>query len=545
MIARHLAGLIRFIKRKGSHSRHATNIIGFSGVVDGGITVVVEKQTDSSTQTREQNQIAVINPVTGETIGILEQSSRADIQAAVERARSGQHSWERLGVKERCRILGHWVDLMWENQQQMMLTIRAETGKNDAGAFNEVIGTDIQASYYSRYAPRILKPRKRPPGFPLIQSARVYYKPYGVVGFITPWNYPLLLAMMDIVPALAAGNAIVIKPSEIAPYSTGYAIELMHEAGIPQDVAQIISGDGNAGAALVDYVDYICFTGSTAVGRKVAVRAAKRLIPCALELGGKDAMIVLADTNLDIAASALLMGACENAGQACASIERAYVEASIYDSFILRVREYAKQMQIGSGDGFDVDMGSLTNERELLRAEEFIQDAVGKGAEVIFGGKRRPELGPLIFEPTVLINVDHTMRVMREETFGPLVPIMRVADADEAVRLVNDCRYGLSGSIYTSDLKRGEELATRLDTGDICVNRVNAVYASGHLPTGGQKESGLGRRGGPEGLLRFVTAQSILVDTQIGSRPALKLVDPTTLFFLKFIRQVRRILPLV
>mgnify|MGYP000423045753 CR=1 FL=1 len=488
-------------------------------------------------------KIEVTNPVTGAVIGAIHKSTREEVRAAVERARKAQQGWAAMSVKERGALIRRWGDLLWEDQRNAMKIIRDESGKNDTGAYAEIIFIDNYVNYYVQHAPRLLAPKRRPPAFPLIQWAKVYYKPWGVVGMITPWNYPLGLSLCDAIPALIAGNAVVFKPSEITPFSTLYAIDLMHKAGIPRDVVQVVTGDGSTGAALVDLVDYVGFTGSTAVGRKVAVNAAERLIPYSLELGGKDAMIVLQDANVDLAASGVFIGGTENAGQMCISVERVYVEDPIYDRFVERVRHFAGQVNIGSGDGYDVHVGSLTNEREMLRVERHIQDAVDKGAQLLSGGKRRPDLGPLFFEPAVLVNVDHSMDVMREETFGPIIPIMKVKDADEAIRMANDSEYGLSGSIFTRDLKRGEQLATRIDTGDIGVNRAAAVAASPKLPWGGQKNSGVGRRGGPEGLLRFVSTQSVLVDRQIGTKPALALLDPLTLNFLKLMRTVRRVLP--
>lgn len=489
--------------------------------------------------------IEVKNPVTGEVIGTVVRSSREDVETAVEHARAVQHNWNALGVRERCRVMRKWGDLLWEDQQQAMRTIRDETGKTDTGGFIEVIGVDNAVNYYTQHAPKLLSPQVRSPGFPVVQRGKVIYKPHGVVGIISPWNYPMALAMLDAIPALIAGNAVVFKPSEITPYSVLYAVDLMHRAGVPTHVAQVVTGDGNTGAALVDLADYIGFTGSTAVGRQIGIRAAERLIPCSLELGGKDAMLVLKDANIELAASGAVIGACENAGQMCISVERVYVEAPIYDRFVARVKHFAEQVAVGAGDGFDVHMGSMTHEREVQRVEEHIRDAVEKGAEVIAGGKRRPELGPNFFEPTVLVNVDHSMKVMREETFGPLIPIMKVGSEAEAIRLANDSEYGLSGTIFTTDLDRGERLAMQLNTGDISVNRHTGVAGSPRLPWGGQKHSGIGRRGGPEGLMRFVTPQSILVDTQIGMKPSVTLVDPIVLAALKFMRVVRRWLPFV
>jgi acyl-CoA reductase-like NAD-dependent aldehyde dehydrogenase len=371
----------------------------------------------------------------------------------------------------------------------------------------------------------------------------VYYKPHGVVGFITPWNYPLLNAFNDLIPALIAGNTVVLKPSEVTPFTAEYGLNLMYQVGIPRDVIQMVTGDGRTGEALIDSVDFISFTGSTATGRKVAVRAAERLIPYSLELGGKDPLIVLKDADLDLAASGALTGAMENAGQTCISIERVYVEAPVYDQFVSRILEYAQRMKLGAEDDFDTHVGSLTNERELRRTEEHVRDALEKGARVLFGGKPRPDLGRLFFEPTVLVDVDHSMKVMQEETFGPLLPIMRVRDADEAVRMANDNEYGLSACIYTRDLKRGEQLATRIDSGDVVLNRPQMTFGTLAVPMGGVKNSGVGRRNGPEGLLRFVKPQSIVVDRALLAKPALIQADPMTRLGVDVMRVARRWLP--
>ncbi|MBI5958084.1 MAG: aldehyde dehydrogenase family protein [Chloroflexi bacterium] len=488
-------------------------------------------------------QIVVKDPVSGETVGTVTNHSAEEIGAAVDRARAAQPGWDARGSRGRARLLQLWGDELWRSRETIIQTIRRETGKNDTGALLEIIVLDNVIDYYAHHTPRLLRPQRRRTMFPIIQNARVYYKPYGVVGFITPWNYPYLNAYLDVIPALAAGNTAVLKPSEITPFTAQYAAACAYRAGIPQDVIQVITGDGQTGAALVDRVDYIAVTGSTATGRKVAVRAAERLIPYSLELGGKDPLIVLEDVDLDMAAATVLQGALENAGQVCVSTERVYVVETIYDHFVERLAHYAHQLNVGPGDGLDVHVGSMTNEREVRRCETQVADAISKGAQVIFGGRRRPELGPLFFEPTILVDVNHTMDVMREETFGPLVPVMRVSNAEEAVRLANDSQYGLSSAILTRDLKRGQRLARQLQAGDTSINRTQFVIGTPSLPSGGVKDSGIGRRNGPEGLMRFVRTQSILTDRLWIAKPILTQLDPTLFRLLKIQRVLRRWIP--
>ncbi len=491
-------------------------------------------------QSGAYEHIEVKNPVTNEIIGSVPQTPKNDIIEAVEHARDAQRAWGEKTVSERVKYIRRWADLIWANQETLIKINRRETGKTDSGAFLEIIVLDNILQYYIHHAPHFLKPQRRRTVVPFIQQAKVFYKPYGVVGVISPWNYPFLLAFIDLIPAIIAGNTALLKPSEITPFTSDYGVKLMHEAGIPRDVVQIIHGDGRAGATLTEHVDYIAFTGSTATGRKVAETAAKRLIPCSLELGGKDPCIVLEDADLDMTAAGLIRSGFENAGQVCISIERVYADARIYDALLEKLVYYAGKYQIGHGDGMDLHMGSMTNTRELERTEAHIHDAVSKGARVIFGGRRRPDLGPLFFEPTILADVDHAMDVMRDETFGPIMPVMKFHTIEEAIRLANDSTYGLSASIFTRDFKRAEQIALRLDTGDVAVNRPQMGVATPSLPTGGQRNSGLGRRNGKEGLLRFTHTQSFLTDTLFAQQPELRLADPTSLQFALFLRKIRR-----
>jgi len=464
--------------------------------------MTVSRQNGVGYSETERDQIAVKNPITGEVIGTIAVHTRQDVEDAVERARFAQKSWAALSVQARADIMRRWADLVWENQNEVIRTIRRETGKTDGTAFSEMIVMDATTVFFVRNAARLLRSQSRPALIPWVHQAHVHYHPHGVVGVISPWNFPFHLPFVDLIPALIAGNAVILKPSEIAPYSAEIGVELLYKAGVPRDVLQIVHGDGSTGSAVVDTVDYIAFTGSTAVGRKIAARAGERLIPCSMELGGKHPSLVLSDADLDMAASGLIRGAFENAGQFCMGIERAYIDESLYEPMLNRIEHFLSLYKFGPDDGPNVYMGSLTNEREIERMEDQIRDALSKGATLMHGGKRRPDLGPLFFEPTVLINVDHSMKVMKEETFGPMLPIMKVHGTEEAIRLANDSEYGFAASIWTRDLTKGETIAKRLVFGDVTVNVSQMVVGTPSLPSGGRRASGLGRRNGAEGLWR-------------------------------------------
>lgn len=489
--------------------------------------------------------ITVTNPITSETVGTIPITPPDQVASAVARASAAQPDWESLGVAARARVIRAWQALMWQEQASLIDIIRAETGKSHGGALSETLVVDLMAGFAVRHAPRLMRPQKRTPAFPIVHRATVVYKAWGVVGFITPWNYPLLNGIGDIIAALITGNAAVVKPSEITPFTAIRAVELMHQAGIPRDIVQIVTGDGITGAALIDHVDCVSFTGSTQIGRKVAVRCAERLIPCTLELGGKDPALVLADADIDAAAQGVLVGALENTGQVCVSTERVYVDQAVYDPFMHKLIEYANDLVFSGGGGLEVHFGSLTNERELLRTEDHIADAVAKGAKIVFGGVRRPDLGPLFFAPTILTDVDHTMKVMTEETFGPIVPIMKVRDTAEAVRLANDSEYGLAAAIFSSNPAHAARIAQQVIAGDVSINHAHLTFGTPGAPMGGaaRRSSGLGRRNGIEGLMRFVTPQSITYDSGLGVPPALAHMTPRAVFLARLMHNVRRFLP--
>ncbi|GAB5494446.1 MAG: succinic semialdehyde dehydrogenase [Phototrophicaceae bacterium] len=495
--------------------------------------------------TDERDTIDVINPVTQEIIGQIAVTSPEGVADAVERARFSQKTWGALTVKERIRFIRRWLDLLWEHQSEGIQTLRRENGKTDGSAFIEFVTVDNVGQYYINHAEKMLKPERRNSLFPVVQWAKVFHKPHGVVGIITPWNYPFAIPFIDMIPALIAGNTVVLKPSESTPFIAEWGVNLMYEAGIPRDVVQVVQGDGRTGGALVNHVDYLQFTGSTATGLKVGHGAVERLIPYTLELGGKDPAIVLNDADPDITAVNLIQGAFENSGQMCISIERVYVEAGIYEPLLENLKKYASKITQSSQDGFDVVIGSMTNQAELDRTKAHLDDAVKKGAKIISGGNPRPDLGALFFEPTILIDVDHTMDIMRDETFGPVMPIMKVKDSQEAVRLANDTDYGLSASIYSSNLKRSQEIALKINSGDVSVNRAQYVTGTPSLPSGGQGTSGTGRRNGREGLLKYTATQSIMLDNLIGAEKSLMIATPFAVRLIKTIRKIRRYIPFI
>jgi len=499
----------------------------------------------SEQETDQRDYLDVINPVTQDVIGQIPVTEAEEVADTVERARFAQRAWAKLTVKERARFVRRWLDILWEHQDEGIKVLRRENGKTDGGAFIEFMMVDNIGQYYIHHAERILKPKRRPSLFPGIQWAKLFYKPRGVVGIISPWNYPFALPFMDMLPALIAGNTIVLKPSEVTPFIAAWAVDLMYEAGIPRDVVQVVQGDGRTGSALVDHVDYVQFTGSAAVGRIVGKKAVDRLIPFSLELGGKDPAIVLADADPDKASIGLIQGAFENSGQVCISIERVYVEEGIYEPLIERLQHNMKRITQNAGDGMDVVVGSMTNQAELDRTQAHLDDAVKKGAKIIVGGNPRPDLGALFFEPTILVDVDHSMDIMRIETFGPVMPIMKVKDSNEAIRLANDTDFGLSASIFSSNLKRAQDIALQIDTGDVSVNRAQYAIGTPSIPSGGQRESGMGRRNGAEGILKYTASQSIVLDNLIGAEKELQIATPFAVTVIKALRVIRRYIPFI
>jgi acyl-CoA reductase-like NAD-dependent aldehyde dehydrogenase len=457
----------------------------------------------------------VKNPATGALVGSVPVTAPAAVRALAARARAAQSGWRSLGPDGRGEVLRRAQRWLADNAQRVIGTVMSETGKSYEDAQLTDYGYTLSAlGYWAKHGPRHLADERvsawRDPTF-FGRRMRVRYEPYGVVGVVGPWNFPLVNGFGDCIPALMAGNAVILKPSEVTPLSSLLMAEMLSESGMPADVFQVACGDGATGAALVQQVDCMMFTGSTRTGRAVAQSCAERLIPCYLELGGKDPMLVLADADVERAANAAAFYSMNNAGQVCISIERAYVEAPIYDEFVRRVTGKVAKLRQGPPDGpGSVDVGAMTFAPQLQTIEAHVADALAKGGRVLTGGQRRAGAGNF-YEPTVLVDVDHTMACMREETFGPLLPIMRVDDLEQAVSLANDSPYGLQASVWTRDLGLGRAVAMRLQAGAVCVNDAQLNYTALNLPMGGWKSSGLGTRHGRAGIRKYCKSQSLLV----------------------------------
>jgi len=471
----------------------------------------VEAPTDGRTDTT----IPVENPATGEVVGTIPILGREQLTELADRARRAQPGWEALGFDGRARVLRRAQQWMLENPERVIETVVSETGKTYEDAQLADLGYTMTAlGFWAKQAPKYLADERVPSwNNPLAVGKKlvIRYAPIGVVGVIGPWNFPIANSFGDCIPALAAGNSVILKPSEVTPLSSLLMEQMMLECGLPEAVFQVATGDGSTGAALIESVDCVMFTGSTRTGKAVMKAAADKLIPCYLELGGKDPMVVCADANIERAANAAAFYSMNNAGQVCISVERVYVEEPVYEEFVQRVEDNVRALRQGAptGEG-TVDVGAVIFPPQLEIVSEHVRDAVAKGAKVLTGGHAHTG-GGRFYEPTVLVDVDHSMKVMSEETFGPTLPIMKVADSEEGVRLANESQYGLQASVWTSDIKRGEALARRIEAGVVCVNDAQINYTALNLPMGGWKASGLGSRHGANGIRKFTKVQSLLV----------------------------------
>jgi len=461
----------------------------------------------------QREQMAVCAPALGVNMGTVPNCTAADVDTAVTRARNAQAAWARRSIAERAPILLRFHDLVLRRREHLMDVIQLESGKARRDALEEVLDVAINARYYARHGPEYLAPRRRRGALPLVTAAWENRRPIGVVGIIAPWNYPLTLAVSDALPALLAGNAVVLKPAQYTPYAGLAALELLREAGLPPNLFQVVTGAGSdLGEPLIASVDFVCFTGSTATGRIVARQAGQHMIQTSMELGGKNPMLVLADANLERAVVGAIRGAFANAGQLCIAMERLYVQRPLYDRFVERLATRMRQLELGFTFDYGPEMGSLTAQEQLEKTREHVEDAVARGATVLAGGRARPDLGPFFYEPTLLAGVTPEMKVFGEETFGPVLSIYPFDGIEEAIAAANDTQYGLNGSIWTRDVEYGRTVAARLRVGSVNINEsYAAAWGSVDAPMGGMKASGVGRRHGREGIWRYTEPQTVAV----------------------------------
>lgn len=454
---------------------------------------------------------AVLAPWDGSILAAVPMAETEDVAEAVRRARIAQAAWGTLPLERRTQVLTRLHDVVLQSKDRILDLLQLETGKARRDALEELLDVALVARYYAASAGAHLGTRRRRGLVPGLTSVREHRHPLGVVGVITPWNYPLSLSLSDAIPALVAGNAVVVKPDSRAPFSSLLGAELLAEAGLPAGLYSVVTGRGvEAGTALVRMVDFVAFTGGTSTGREVAAAAGARLAGCSLELGGKNPMLVLADADLARAVDGAVRGCFSNAGQLCVAIERIYVQEALQERFTAALVRATRRLRLGPGLTYQHDVGALISREHLARVARHVEEAVDAGARVLVGGRPRPDLGPTFYEPTLLTHVRPGMRVLDEETFGPVASITPFASVDDAVRLANDSPYGLNASVWTEDLALGQQVALRLRCGSVNINEAYAAaWGSVDAPMGGMNASGLGRRHGAEGILRYTQSQTV------------------------------------
>jgi len=478
--------------------------------------MAVTRHTFPSPAAGDAGHIDSLDPATGEVVGRFEITKAGDLPAIFENARRAQAEWAARPLRDRCAMLRRLRDTMFEHRDEIADVITRETGKPRVEAiFAEILLALDTADFLSRRAPRWLRPERVPHHNIAMKakSAWLEFEPQGIIAIISPWNYPFSIPIVEMLFAVAAGNAVLLKPSELTPWTGWLARELFRRAEFPAGLVHVLQGGGEIGAALIEAgPDKVFFTGSVATGRRIAEACARKLIPSVLELGGKDAMLVLADADLDIASSAAVWGSFMNCGQTCISVERLYVEQSVAERFTQLCVEKTKKLRLGPPTDRSADVGPMIRPQQLEKVERQLKDAVARGAQVALGGNRRPDLGPSFLEPTVVTHVDHSMELMREETFGPVMAIHPVESAEEAIRLANDSPFALSASIWTGNAARGRTIASRIHAGSVMVNDVASYYGICEAPHGGPGASGWGRTHSRLGLLEMVQVKYVDVD---------------------------------
>jgi succinate-semialdehyde dehydrogenase/glutarate-semialdehyde dehydrogenase len=468
------------------------------------------------TEVAVRETLVSTNPATGEILRELACATTEDVHEAVRRARAAQPAWQALPVRQRLKVLKEFQRKLTEKRIEIAELISREAGKPTVEALNtEVIVVLDATEFCLRKSHRFLRDEPLPHDNLAMKTKRgkLVREPYGVIGIIAPWNYPFSTPAIETLGALAMGNAVVLKPSEFTPLVALEFQKLMYAAGLNPYLLQVLIGGGPVGGALLEAdIDKVIFTGSVATGKRIAEAAAKRLLPVVLELGSKDPMIVLEDADLEATSSGAVWGAMMNCGQTCLSIERCYVHRSVYERFLELCKQKIERLRIGEGLGSEVEVGPLIHERQLCTVEDHVNDAVAQGARLLTGGKRLPELGPNFYAPTLLADVQQDMRIMREETFGPALPVAPFDTEEDAVRLANDTQFGLAASVWTSNSKRGEAIARRIRAGTVMVNDAISAFGIAEAPHGGFEQSGIGRAHGEMGLAEMVLMKYVDVD---------------------------------
>jgi succinate-semialdehyde dehydrogenase / glutarate-semialdehyde dehydrogenase len=466
-------------------------------------------------------QTTVRMPFTGEVLGAVPICTAEDVQLALRDAHLAQPRWAATNLSHRKTIFLRFHDLVMKNRDGLLDLLQLEAGKTRLNALDEVGDVAINARHYAYHARQYLRPRRRRGALPIFTRAMELHPPLGVVGLIAPWNYPLVLAISDAIPAMLAGNTVVIKPAEETPFLALYGAHLLYQAGLPREVFQVVTGRGREiGPTLLDGIDYFGFTGGTSTGRLLSGQAGSHLIKYSMELGGKNPAIVLDDADLAKAVDGVMRGVFSNAGQLCIHIERLYVQAGIYERFVSALVKRTRAMKVSAALDFDVDMGTLLSQAQLDKVSRHMADALGKGATVLTGGKARPDLGPYFYEPTLLTGVKPGMELYAEETFGPVVSIYRFDQVEQAIQAANDSTYGLNSCIWTRNVRQGQHIARQLQTGTVNINdSYSAAWGSVEAPMGGMKASGIGSRHGREGILKYTDSQTVATQSVVPFSP--------------------------